>query len=144
MKYVILLFVVIFGFTANFTFQAAEVEGPETQNITVSAGACHNMKRDTKYSTPDYQSGSNGYVYNTTHSCEDHTGADGYTGKADMYIEKANGTNVVHKQCYFNAGDTKTISAYSDSYSFFHSSVSWEVIDGENVGGNKVIYSSIK
>lgn len=144
MKYFSLLFAGLIVFVAMPSFNAAEVEEPDTQNIIVTAGACHNMKRDTKYSTPDYESGSNGYVFNTTHSCENQDVADGYTGTADMYVEKANGNNVVHKQIYFAAGATHSISKYSDSYAFFHSSVNWEIIQDESTSGNKVIYASVE
>lgn len=144
MKVLSLLVAGFIGFIAMPSFNAAEVEKPETYITTVSAGQCHNMKRDTEYATPYYVAGSNGYVFNKTTSCEDKEVADGYNGTGDMRIRDSEGKSRIHKQYKIAAGESKTISTYLSSYAQARSTISWEVIDGEDIHGSKLLYASVE
>ncbi len=112
----------------------------------VNPGAKVNMQRDHKYATTPYSTDGS-WVQNITRNHEDESIAQGYTGYADMLIEKySSGDNVIKVNNFkLVKGAHKTTTVYNVSTSpQYVSSVDWEIIDGQDQSGSKVIWASVE
>lgn len=132
------------------SLNASEVSGSQDVNPSswtmVNPGAKVNMKRDHKYATTPYSTNGD-WVQNITRNHEDDSTADGYTGYADILIEKySNGDNIIKVNNYKLAkGQHKTTTVYDvSSKPQYVSSVDWEIIDGQDQSGSKVIWASVE
>ncbi len=132
------------------TYSATTITSESTQEVdnyytTVTPGKCTDMKRDTKYSTTPFYP-ENGHAYVKVKNCEDNEYADGYTGKADILLEKdSNGSNIVFINNFqLKKGEYKRVDEYNLDYTKYRSSVDWEEIDGQDLSGSKQIYSSVE
>ncbi len=151
-KIITSLFVAVFlvSGTSQLFLNASELDSnsvePETYRTTVTAGRCVNMKRDHQYSTPQWKpSIYAGFV--RVHNCENDSTADGYSGYVDALIELAStgGNQYKKNDAYLKKGETfyhestNLLNGYN-----YYSTADWEIIDGQNTSGSKVIFSSVE
>ncbi len=132
---------------SEITLNASEIksQNPDTYT-TVTSGRCVNMKRDHKYQTTSWSPYKNaGYV--KVINCENDPTADGYSGKIDALIEQSStGRNWYKKNdAYLAKGSTFYHEEKGLPSEFkYVSTADWEVIDGQDTSGNKVIFSSVE